>query len=249
MLTLRFVTGIFGLAAAKAFRQMNPGKSFAIFESGSSLGGVWAKERLYPGLATNNMLGTYEYPDFPMDSETFGIKPGEHPSGEIVHAYLTKYAEKFGIMDMIRFECSVASAEHQEGDEGGWILTVQKKDGATQRILARKLIMATGMTSEPFLPHIEGQEQFGAPIFHSKDFLKHADTLETAKTVTVLGGTKSAWDVVYAYASKGVKVNWVIRGRAFPPSAWRFCLSPKLTVPSQRPVTALSGSPRPTSLR
>ncbi|KXX75487.1 Indole-3-pyruvate monooxygenase YUCCA2 [Madurella mycetomatis] len=157
------------------------------------------------------MLGTYEYPDFPMD-ESFGIRTGEHMPGEVMHKYLTKYAEKFGFLDKIRHQTSVLTAEHQDGAEGGWILTVQDGDAKTQyKIFARKLTLATGLTSQSFLPHIEGQEEFGVPLFHSKDFVKYADTLDSAKTVTVFGATKSAWDAVYAYASKGVKVDWVIR--------------------------------------
>ena len=183
----------------------------AILDAGSSLGGVWSKERLYPGLKSNNMLGTYEYPDFPMDTEAFGVKPGEHIPGSVMHDYLTKYAEKFDILDKIRFEAKVVTAEHQDGPDGGWILTV-RKGSAERKIAAEKLVVATGLTSEPFLPHFEGQEEFGVPLFHSRDFLKHADTLESAKVVTVFGGTKSAWDAVYAYASKGIKVSWVIRG-------------------------------------
>ncbi len=158
------------------------------------------------------MLGTFEYPDFPMHSDAFEVKPGEHMSGEVMHRYLTMYAKMFGILNKIRYRSFVLTAEHQDGVEGGWILTVQSGGTQTQ-ILARKLVMAAGLTSEPFLPNIEGQEEFGMPIFHSKDFIKYADTLDSAKRVTVFGGTKSAWDVVYAYASKGVKVDWVIRGR------------------------------------
>jgi cation diffusion facilitator CzcD-associated flavoprotein CzcO len=186
-------------------------------ELASSAGGVWAKHRLYPGLKSNNMLGTYEYPDFPMDTETFGVKPGEHIPGTVLHEYLTKFAEKFDILDKIRFSTKVVSAEHQEGSDGGWIVTVQDATDTSSKetkILARKLIVATGLTSEPFLPDFTGQETFGVPIFHgSKDFPQYADTIKTAKTVTVFGGTKSAWDAVYAYATQGVKVNWVIRGR------------------------------------
>ncbi|KAK3688198.1 hypothetical protein B0T22DRAFT_458928 [Podospora appendiculata] len=210
--------GICGLAAAKAFHQINPNKSLAILDANSSLGGVWSKQRLYPGLKTNNMLGTYDYPDFPMDTETFGVKPGEHIPGEVMHDYLSKYAEKFDIADKIRYQHKSLTAEHQEGPEGGWILTVQNGETET-RISARKLIMATGLASAPFLPHFRGQEVFGLPIFHGKDFLQHSDTLDSAKSVTVFGGTKSGWDVVYAYASKGIKVEWVIRESGHGP-AW-----------------------------
>ncbi|KAL2022824.1 hypothetical protein VTK56DRAFT_4355 [Thermocarpiscus australiensis] len=210
--------GIFGLAAAKTYRQLNPNKSLAILDSGSTLGGVWAWDRLYPGLKTNNMLGTFEYPDFPMDSETFGVRPGEHIPGTVMYEYLTKYAKEFGILNKIRCRSVVLSAEHQAGTEGGWILTVQNGDNMQHQIFARKLIISAGLTSEPFLPHIEGQEEFGAPIFHSRDFVKHAHTLDSAKSVTVFGGTKSAWDVVYAYASRAVKVNWVIRESGHGPT-------------------------------
>ncbi|KAL2267177.1 hypothetical protein VTJ83DRAFT_4454 [Remersonia thermophila] len=204
--------GIYGLAAAKTFRQLNPDKSLVILDSGSSLGGVWSKERHYPGLKTNNMLGTYEFPDFPMDSDEFGVKPGEHIPGEAIHQYLTEYARKFGILSNIRYRCKVDSAEHQAGPEGGWILNLQQEEGQDrQRIYARKLVVATGMTSEPVLPTIAGQEQFESPLFHSKDVGKHADTLESAKRLAVLGGAKSAWDFVYAYASRGVQVDWIIR--------------------------------------
>ncbi|KAK0637030.1 hypothetical protein B0T17DRAFT_484255 [Bombardia bombarda] len=208
--------GMYGLAAAKAFRQLNPEKSLAILDGASSLGGVWRKERLYPGLKTNNMLGTYEYADFPMDTETFGVKPGEFMSGPAMHHYLSKYAEKFGILDTIRYQTKVLTAEHQDGPDGGWVLVIQTPSGEA-RIAARKLIIATGLTAQPFLPDFRGQDEFGAPLFHGSEFLQYSSTLESATSVTVFGGTKSAWDVVYAYASKGVKVNWVIRATGHGP--------------------------------
>ncbi|KAK2015618.1 FAD/NAD(P)-binding domain-containing protein [Colletotrichum eremochloae] len=202
--------GWFGLAAAKTHHQLHPQSSLAVFELASSAGGVWAEHRLYPGLKSNNMLGTYEYPDFPMDPETFGVLPGQHIPGRVLHDYLTKYAKTFGIFDKIRFHHKLLSAEHQPN--GGWILTLlDGKDGSETRVLAKKLVIATGLTSEPFMPDFDGQGTFGAPLFHGKHFLQHADTLDSAKAVTVFGGTKSAWDLVYAYAIKGIKVHWVIR--------------------------------------
>ncbi|KAG7407768.1 hypothetical protein DER46DRAFT_363002 [Fusarium sp. MPI-SDFR-AT-0072] len=207
-----------GLAAAKTRHQLHPEESLAVFDSAATLGGTWAKHRLYTGLKTNNMLGTYQYPDFPMDTETFGVKPGQHIPGQIVHRYLETYARHFDIYDKIRFEHKVETAEHQ--DNGGWILTVRDiKVGDNIKIKARRLVLATGLTSEPFLPTFEGQEYFGAPIFHGKDLRSHEDTYGTAKSVTVFGGTKSAWDMVYLYATKGIQVNWVIRESGHGP-AW-----------------------------
>jgi len=199
--------GWHGLAAAKTYLQVNPSADVLVIERASSLGGVWSKDRLYPKLKSNNILGTYEYSDSPLDAKTYGVKPGQHIPGEVIHRYLTDYAQTFGVNN-IRFNTKVGSAEHKDG--GGWLLTTSQAS-TENRIYASKLIVATGMTSEPFQPNIAGSENFLAPMFHFKDFKEHSDTLDTTQTVCVLGGTKSAWDVVYAYASNGQKVDWIIR--------------------------------------
>lgn len=118
--------------------------------------------------------------------------------------------------DKIRYNCTVHSAEHIT--DGGWKLLVETgEEGRTCQLRAKRLVVATGLTSQPFLPDFEGQEQFGRPLFHSKEFTRYANTMDEAKSVTVFGGTKSAWDAVYAYASRGVHVDWVIRGGFEPP--------------------------------
>jgi cation diffusion facilitator CzcD-associated flavoprotein CzcO len=211
---------LYGLAAAKQYHEQHPKDTLAVLDYASSVGGVWAEHRLYPGLKTNNMVGTYEYPDFPMEPSVFGVQPGQHPPGTVVHEYFEAYATKAGILDLIRYGTKVLSAHHQ--DDGGWILTVcpvgdsdpKAVRGAESKIFTKKLVVATGLTSEPLVPHIEGQESYGQPLFHYKDFKQNADTLdaENTKRVTVFGGTKGGWDAVYAYGSKGIKVDWVVRG-------------------------------------
>ena len=61
----------------------------AIPEANSSIGGVWAEDRLYPGLKTDNMVGTYKYPDFQVDEATYGVKHGDHIPRAVLHRYLT----------------------------------------------------------------------------------------------------------------------------------------------------------------
>ncbi|KAI0098857.1 hypothetical protein GGR51DRAFT_421316 [Nemania sp. FL0031] len=209
--------GWYGLAAARQFHYTQPDRSLAIFDAQLSLGGTWAKERLYPGLKSNNLLGTYEYPGFPMTSDKFDVRPGEHIKGAALHSYLKAYAEHNGIAELIRLNHTVVSAEHQNTDEGGWILTIATPSKGERKVFARQLIIATGLTSNAFLPHFEGQEEFGGKIFHGKHFQQNSDTLKTATAVTIFGATKFAWDAVYAYATAGVKVNWVIRSSGHGP--------------------------------
>ena len=181
-----------------------------MFDAQSALGGTWADERLYPGLKSNNLWGTYEFPDFPMDAETFGVNTDQHIPGAVIHSYLKAYAKNFDIAKLIHLRTKVQVAEHRDGGQGGWRLTVCC-DGMERVVYAQHLIVATGLTSEPFLPHIDGQETFGGKIFHGKYFRQHKDTIKRGNTVTVLGAGKLSWDAVYAYATAGVKVNWVIR--------------------------------------
>lgn len=195
---------------AKVFIELHPFAKIVLLDSANTVGGVWSKERLYPGLKSNNMLGTYEYPDFPMDAETFGVKPGQFIPGEVLHRYLSMFAQKYNITEKIRFNTKVETAEKQ-GIEG-WLLQLST-NGTSNSLLTEKLVLATGNTSNPFVPYIEGSDSFNAPLFHVKDLQRQIPTMHSAKEVVVLGGTKSAWDSAYAFAvaEGNATVHMVIR--------------------------------------
>ena len=154
------------------------------------------------------MVGTYEYPDFPMAETTYGVKPGEHVPGTVLHRYLTDYAKRFGVFARTKFNTKVDSAESTE--DGGWLLRTSSTS-APDTIRTKKLIVATGLTTEPYIPQLPGMQNFQGSLFHARDFAKRAGTLEKAENVVVIGGAKSAWDVSYAYATAGVQVDMVIR--------------------------------------
>lgn len=164
------------------------------------------------------MLGTYEYPDFPMDAKTYGIKPGQHIPGHVIHRYLSDYAKKTGIFSRTRFDTKVLEVS-KAFDGEGWVLKTDSSDLAT--LSTRKLVIATGLTSTPFTPGFTGADTFAESglLIHSRDFNKHTDRLfSKATSVTVLGGSKSAWDVAYACATRNVPVNLVIRSSGQGPT-------------------------------
>ena len=167
------------------------------------------------------MLGTYEFSDFPMSEERFGVKPGQYIPGPVVHEYLCQYAEKFGLLPVIRLQCKVQTAEMKE--TGRWELAtlsggVNDTPPSEGCIVADRLILATGLTSEPFTPKLEGTADFKAPLFHAKDFCNQVSSKNDIKNVVVLGTSKSAWDVCYVYATMGVQVHWVIRSSGVGPT-------------------------------
>ena len=205
--------GLQGLAAAKTYLQIEPQTSLLIVDSNQSIGGVWARENIYPGLRSNNLLGTYEYTDFPMHAE-FGVKKGEHIPGEVLTEYFRQYAEKFELTQRTLLGSKLTTAERIED---GWKLSItsaEKLAGGSCNITCSKLIIATGLTSSPIPINIEGQEKFSAPVINFAHFRQEAAQLLEDRSighVAVYGGSKSAYDTVYMLASHGKRVSWIIR--------------------------------------
>ena len=103
--------GIHGLVTAKTYLEVKPATKIVILDQARTLGGTWAEERLYPGLKTNNMIGTYEFSDFLMREERFGVRKWQHIPGTVNHEYLQQYAQEFDLVSRIRLNTKVRSAE------------------------------------------------------------------------------------------------------------------------------------------
>ncbi len=207
---------------AKTYHQVRPDHSMLIIDSQRSIGGTWAKERLYPGLKTNNLIGSYEFGDFPMTPEKFGVKPGQHIPGAVVHEYLCQFARAFDLTSRMRLWTKVESVELQ--DSGEWLLRLRNlRNGGDEIfcILAKRLVIATGLTSAPNIPKYSGKDSFTGNFLHSRELNDRAEDLRTSKEVVVVGGNKSAWDTCYSAATAGAHVNMVIRpGGGGPSWVW-----------------------------
>ncbi|KAH8800278.1 hypothetical protein F5884DRAFT_891151 [Xylogone sp. PMI_703] len=225
-------SGWFGLGAARAYIETHPKEKIAVLESNDSVGGTWSRDRLYPGLKSNNMLGSYEFPDFPMSEEIYGVKPSGHIPGAVLHRYLTDFARKYGIYDRLQFKSSVNLVE--QTPSGGWRLTVMTPSGE-KTVETAKLVLATGLTSTPNMPQYDGREQFGKPLFHAKDFCRRASELAGSKNVTVVGGAKSAYDVAYAMVQSGAQVDLIIKPDGTGP-VW---IAPRLVTPLKQRIDTI----------
>jgi cation diffusion facilitator CzcD-associated flavoprotein CzcO len=196
---------------AKTYIDINPSENVVILEGKGSIGGVWSKEMLYADLKSNNLVGTFEYSDFPMDQATYGIKEGDHVPGDVIHQYLTDYSTRFDLTRRVLLNTKVTAIELLSDDS--WSVSFGRGPAFAEAdsLVTKRLVLATGMTSEPSKPYIKGQEAFGNDIHHFADFAKFKDELSSVKQVAILGAGKSAWDVAFAYAAAGVSVDWIIR--------------------------------------
>ncbi|KAL7275277.1 hypothetical protein RUND412_001785 [Rhizina undulata] len=198
-----------GLIAAKTYLQVDPYIDLTIIEADSSVGGVWSKERIYPTLISQTSLGNYEYSDLPMPNE--GMFEGGYIPAERVHAYLHLYANRFDLLDRTRFNTKVQHIARDQTSKG-WNLTIKTSTGEEEIIYADKLIISTGVTSDPHYPDVENKG-FKGRVIHSKEIGKNVELIRSNEVskVTVYGGSKSALDCVYLCAKAGKDVNWVIR--------------------------------------
>jgi cation diffusion facilitator CzcD-associated flavoprotein CzcO len=189
-------------------------------------------------LKTQNAVGTYEYSEFPMDLEKYGLKPGQHIPGTTMHRYLVDYAVHHSLTKHIRLNTDVDEIEKLA--DGRWRVHARCKaesrvdekgqpvtdltDGAVSEqecsYVCDKIVCSTGLSSTPNPVRIPGMESFEVPILSASDLTTRSDTLVSDPnigTVTVIGGSKTAYDSVATLAAAGKKVNWVIRKSGMGP--------------------------------
>ena len=145
--------------------------------------------------------------DAPQNHDTFPAR--------IVSKYLEDYIDSHSysgltIRDRIRLNTEVTKVER---NSNGWKIHTA---GAKAQILqCSKLAVATGLTSVGMMPNFFYDPHRELPVIHHKEFGARSEAIlapsSAYKHITVIGGGKSAADLVFACAKAGKNVNWVIR--------------------------------------
>lgn len=202
-----------GIAAARVYLQLKPNVKLTVIDADSSVGGVWSVERTYPGLLADSPVGCYEYSDMCM-TEDPELKMWQIIPGSKVGDYLRTFCKKYRIDEHLRLNTKVLSAipELEIGGATRWALELQEKGKEKEIIRCDKLIVASGLSSDPRMPNLD-TSRFQGTTFHSLYLGSRYKelTADHIKHVTVVGGNKSAAEVVNLCASAGKKVTWLIR--------------------------------------
>ncbi|MCV0429231.1 MAG: NAD(P)/FAD-dependent oxidoreductase [Roseibium sp.] len=190
--------GVSGLAAAKAFDER--GHRVIGFERSHDFGGVWELSRSYPDVQTQSPKDLYRYTDLPMPEDY-----PEWPKGPQVHAYLHSYAAKHNLARLFQLNTDVVSMDRRTDGKPGWTLTLE----AAGRRWTRDfdfVAVCTGQFSDKNIISHPGQEEFeaeGGQVMHSSEYTDSA--LAKDKNIVVLGGSKSATDIVVNAVRNGAK--------------------------------------------
>ena len=197
--------GLSGLATARTL--LDDGCEVTVFEKEDEIGGVWARSRRYPGLATQNPRDTYAFSDFPMPAHY-----PDWPSGEQVQAYLAAYADRFGVTPHVRLRTRVLSADARLDGQPGWHVRVADEGGAEHTHEFDWLIVCNGVFSDPHVPELPGRDAFeaaGGRVLHTTQVGDGA--VLDGRRVAVVGFAKSAADVACAAAGTTSSVTLVYR--------------------------------------
>lgn len=117
-------------------------------------------------------------------------------------AYLERYADRFDLP--VVTGCDVQRAE-REGDE--WVV-----ETGLGRMAAPRLVLATGIMSNPWRPELTGERDFGGRVLHSMEYRRPEPF--RGRRVLVVGVGNSAGEIASELAGAGVDVTLSVRSGA-----------------------------------
>ncbi|KAJ6610187.1 FAD/NAD(P)-binding domain-containing protein [Mycena sp. CBHHK59/15] len=192
-------------------------------------GGVWAAERVYPGLRINNVHGEYRFTPLKMDYPSTADVIGGRLTGDDMRLYMTTFADKF-LKGKIRFGTEVLKISRETDVTGQWAIEIQDKHSQARETLRfSRVVLCSGGCSTPKIPDelspgaakaagfrgmVVHPITFGADvgsILHKVKALpaKTGAEDEDPESVVVVGCGKSAQDIAAYLANEGRKVTVV----------------------------------------
>lgn len=200
--------GLSGIGMACRLQQKCPGKSYAILEGRSSIGGTWDLFR-YPGVRSDSDMYTLAYDFKPWK----GSK--DLADGRSILRYIQSAAAEHSVEQHIRFHHSVQKASWSTGDA---VWTVEAKLSTTgERVAftANMLLMCAGYYCyrSGYTPDFEGRDQFRGRIIHPQKWPSDLDC--SGKRVVVIGSGATAVTLVPAIADEAQHVIMLQRSPTY----------------------------------
>lgn len=212
--------GLSGIGFASRLKREVPGKTFAILESRSAVGGTWDLFR-YPGIRSDSDMYTLGYSFRPWA----GAKA--IADGDSIREYIQATVADEGLAPQIRLNTRVVSADWSS-DTALWTVTAvrtvggeyQPSDGIpgtaeTITLTCSFLSVCSGYYryDEGFTPAIEGADSFAGRIVHPQHW--PADLDYEGKQVVVIGSGATAVTLVPSMAKTAAKVTMLQRSPTY----------------------------------
>lgn len=207
--------GMSGLCAALALQRAGRHR-FVIVEKQDGLGGTWWDNR-YPGAHVDVPAPVYSF--------SFAPNPGwtrRFAAAPEIQRYQQALAERFGLLDRIRFHTRLTEARFDETDHR-WHVRAEASpdaqapgsDPTSATLRARFFVCSTGPLNQPRWPDIPGLDTFTGQRLHSARW--DASVPLQGRRVAVIGTGSTASQLVGPIAQQAARLhvfqrtaNWVL---------------------------------------
>ncbi|EAU80914.1 hypothetical protein CC1G_03090 [Coprinopsis cinerea okayama7 len=205
-----------------------------VYTKDEAVGGVWARQRVYPGMNINNVHGQFRFSALEMPPPPDAHITGGRLRGEDMCNYFERFYERFlkrpdHEPQIIHFKTEVTRVRRGPGG-AGWRVELRDVGSGTESVKEfERIVICTGGCNTPqapsyLTPSAALEAGFEGPVVHSSEswtemerILKacgKADSTEKEEAdkegmVVVVGGGKSAQDIAAHLANIGVKVTIV----------------------------------------
>ena len=192
-----------GLIAARAFKRN--GLEFDILERHDAVGGIWNIDNPEsPVYETCNFISdrvSSAFVGYPMP-ENIPVFPAWHH----VRDFMQAFSRDNDFDKSVIFGKEVSKA-YPTGTDSGQRWIVETSDGA--QTLYRGVVWACGLQRTPYMPVINGLENFQGEVYHSSKY-KHIEQI-VGKRVLVIGAGNSGVDIVCDAAVAGKMAHLSMR--------------------------------------
>jgi cation diffusion facilitator CzcD-associated flavoprotein CzcO len=182
--------GFAGLYQLNELRKL--GHNVHVFESASSLGGVWYWN-CYPGARVDTWGPMYQFSDEELWRDWNFSEL--YPDWSEVRAYFEHVDAKLDLSKDISYNTEVKAARFDEGLRKWRVEALDKSTGTTREVLARYVVLCTGFGSKPYVPEIPGLETFEGEAHHTARWPQGGIALE-GKRIGVVGTGASGVQVI-----------------------------------------------------
>lgn len=179
-------TGFSGIAAAKNLKKQGI-ENFIVLERHPTAGGTWS-QNTYPGAAVDIPSPLYSLSNEPYEWSQFYCDQQE------LHEYTHAVIARNGLREKIQTNANVENMEWDE-QSSEWNVHVTGKGN----YVARSVIVATGLLSQPVIPDFPGKDKFKGKSFHTSNWDNDYDY--RGKRVAVIGTGASAGQLIPAIAA------------------------------------------------
>ena len=196
--------GLSGVGAACHLTRRLPDLDYVVLESRSRLGGTWDLFR-YPGIRSDSDMFTLGYAFEPWTASA------AIADGDTILTYIQDTAAKYGVLDRIRYDTRVVSADWSSEDVRWTVTTHDPVTGERGAVTADFVYGCTGYYryDQGYVPELPGIGEFAGTVVHPQQW--PADLDYSGKRVVVVGSGATAVTIVPAMAAAAGHVTMLQR--------------------------------------